>query len=84
MQSVAFSRKGKKRCSNFVNENKGKPLPRNLEKELLGADKPAVVATDAHPASARGEGPADIARTARPDPEEMAKTRQVRTLEILN
>ena len=26
----------------------------NLEKELLGADKPAVVATDAHPASAQG------------------------------
>ena len=29
------------------------PPPCNLEKELLGADKPAVVATDAHPASAR-------------------------------
>ena len=30
------------------------PPPCNLEKELLGADKPAVVATDAHPASAQG------------------------------
>ena len=30
------------------------PPPCNLEKELLGADKPAVVATDAPSASARG------------------------------
>lgn len=33
---------------NFVYENKGRPLPRNLEKELLGADKPAVVASNAY------------------------------------
>ena len=39
---------------------KGKPPPCNLEKELLGADKPAVVATDAPSASARG----GVTRTA--------------------